>query len=339
MPPRGNNVPTHNFAPNTIDLTAQHNPTGLLALLDGLAKAISESSSKTLTGIEREKASEAEDAMRFYSILFATIQDIQDEDNGVSAKTFVKAKIHPLFIPVLTANKNSKATKAMQEAVESMAAELSTQDDRYASASNIFPRMFDQPLTAALRTGQWEYQHTVLNPVSVKSNLGIHHFAPPRTWSANYKTRQEGETKLTQPEQAEEDRSRIGAKATELYHTGCMGTLPDIYKMIGNFYAIMCVIIEFDCANPPLLWIEVTKFAQILRTNEGRQWAALHRNIREVIFNVGQDIQSTIAGFVSEARKTNYKAAMKNGTAISPLIFDMAQHQGTELRRNFRVPY
>ncbi|KAI2496454.1 hypothetical protein MHU86_18038 [Fragilaria crotonensis] len=335
MPPnRVGNTPAHNIAGNPIDLTTQ-DPTGISTLLEGLAKAISESSSKTLTGTEREKASEAEDAKRFYSILFASIKDTIDED-GIPTKSFVKAKIHPLFIPVLTANKNSKATKAMQEAVESMAAELSTHDDRYASASNLFPRMFDQPLTAALRTGQWEYQHTVLNPEGIKTNVGIHHFAPPRTWSASYKTRQEGETKLTQQEQVEEDRSRIGAKATDLYHMGCMGTLPDINEMIGNFYAIMCVIIEFERDRPPLIWTEVAKFAQILRTNEGRQWAALHRNMREVLSNVGQDIQSTIAGFVSEARKTNYKTAMKNGNEISPCIFDMAQHQGTELRRNFQ---
>lgn len=32
----------------------------------------------------------------------------------------------------------------MQEAVESMAAELSTHNDHYTSASNLFPKIFDQ---------------------------------------------------------------------------------------------------------------------------------------------------------------------------------------------------
>jgi hypothetical protein len=196
--------------------------------------------------------------------------------------------------------------------------------------------MFDQLLTAALRTGQWEYQHTVLNPEGIKTNVRLHHLAPPRTWSATYRTRQEGETMLTQQEQVEEDKSRINAKTTELYHYGCMGTVHDLNEMIGNFYALMCVIIEFDKDNHPLIWKEVTKFAQILRTNEGRQWAALHRNIKELIFNVGQDIQSIVAGFVSEARKTSYKTALKAGASISPMIFDLAQQQGTELRRNFQ---
>ncbi|KAI2507415.1 hypothetical protein MHU86_7028 [Fragilaria crotonensis] len=217
-------------------------PTGVMnppqsemnVLLEGLAKAISDSSSKTLTGTEREKASEAEDAKRFYGILFGSVRDVFGED-GTASKMFVHATLHPLFVPVVAANKNSKATKAMHEAVETMAAELSMQDNHFASASNLFPRMFDQPLTAALRTGQWEYQHTVLNPEGIKTNFGIHHLAPPRTWTTAYITRQQGELQLTQQEQVEEDRSRLQAKTTELYHSGCMGSISDIHEMIGNF--------------------------------------------------------------------------------------------------------
>jgi hypothetical protein len=309
---------------------------GITALLDGLAKAISDSSSKTLTGTEREKASEAEDAKRFYSILFGRVCDVTDED-GTKSPTFIHAPIHPLFIPVLTANKNSKATKAMHEAVETMASELSMQDNSYACSSNLFPRMFDQPLTAAIRSGQWEYQHTVLNPEGIKTNFGLHHLAPPRTWTATYITRQQGELQLTQQEQVEEDKSRYNAKMTELYHLGCMGTINDIHEMVGNLYGLMCVIIEFDSANPPLIWTEIIKYMQILRSSDGKLFAGRHRNIKEVMFNIGQDIQSTIAGFVSEARKTSYKTALKAGTAISPRIFESAQSQASELRSRFTL--
>lgn len=58
--------------------------------------------------------------------------------------------------------------------------------------------------------------------------------------------------------------------------------------------------------------------------------------MREVLFNVGQDIQSTIAGFVSEARKTSYKTALKNGATISPMIFDLAIRQGSQIRSNLQ---
>lgn len=317
----------------TIPSPADH---GISVLLDGLAKAISDSSSKTLTGAEREKASEAEDAKRFYSILFGSIQTVVNED-GTPHQEFAKAVLHPLFMPVLTANKNSKATKAMHEAVETIAAELSMQDNAFASTSNLFPRMFDQPLTAALRTGQWEYQHTVLNPEGIRTNFGLHHLAPPRTWSATYITRQQGELQLTQQEQVEEDKSRYNAKITELYHKGCMATFSDLNEMIGNFYGLMCVIIEFDITNPPLLWTAIKQYIQILRSSDGKQFAGRHRNIKEVMFNIGQDIQSTIAGFVSEARKISYKTAMKSGAAISPRIFDMAQSQASELRSRFTL--
>lgn len=311
-------------------------PSEMNVLLEGLAKAINDSSSKTLTGTEREKASEADDAKRFYGILFGSVRDVIGED-GSQTKMFVHATIQPLFLPVLAANKNSKATKAMHEAVETMAAELSMQDNHFASASNLFPRMFDQPLTAALRTGQWEYQHTVLNPEGIKTNFGIHHLAPPRTWTATYITRQQGELQLTQQEQVEEDKSRYHAKTTELYHSGCMGSISDIHEMIGNFFGLMNVIIEFDRANPPLLWTEIAQYVQILRSGDGKGFTGRHRNIKEVMFNIGQDVQSIIAGFVSEARKTSYKAAVKMGNEISPLIFHMAQNQANELRSRFTL--
>ena len=98
----------------------------------------------------------------------------------------------------------------------------------------------------------------------------------------------------------------------------------------------MCVIIEFDRDHPPIVWLEVTKFANILRSNEGRLWAKLHHNIKEVLFNIGQDIQSTIAGFVSEARKTSYKKAIKDGKPISVNIFASAQEKGDNIRKHLQ---
>ena len=210
--------------------------------------------------------------------------------------------------------------------------ELSTHEDRFANASNVFPRMFDQPFTAALCTGQWEPNHTILNPAGgMESNIGLHHLAPPRTWSAAYKSRQEGEIRLTQQEQVRRQNNQT------LLH-GMHGYPPRPPQNDREFYAaLMCVIIEFDKANPPLLlWLEVVKYTNILHSNEGRHWTALHRNIEEVIFNVGQEIQSTIAGFVSEARKTCYKTVLKMGATISSQIFDATQHQGSELRHNLK---
>ena len=79
--------------------------------------------------------------------------------------------------------------------------------------------------------------------------------------------------------------------------------------MIGNFFGLMNVIIEFDRANPPQHWTEIAQYVQILRSGDGKGFTGRHRNIKEVMFNIGQDVQSIIAGFVSEARKTSYKAA------------------------------
>ena len=104
----------------------------------------------------------------------------------------------------------------MQDAIESISAALVHDDDRFASAANLYPRLFDQPLSAALRTGQWEHHHTVLNPDGIKSNFGIHHLAPPRTMSASYLTRQQGAILLVQQEQVKEDSSRSKPKQPSL---------------------------------------------------------------------------------------------------------------------------
>ena len=111
----------------------------------------------------------------------------------------------------------------------------------------------------------------------------------------------------------------------------------DITEMVGNFYGLMCVITEFDHDKPPIIWTEIAKFMKILRTHDGRRFAGRHCNIPEVKFNVGQEIQSIIVGFVSEARKLSYKAAIKAGNAISPLIFDLAQQQAAEIRSRFTL--
>ena len=168
-------------------------------LMTGFARAINKSSAEITTSTEREKAKEADGISRFYTLLFAS-EEVTIQEDGTSVTKIVPAAINPLFAPVLSAKKNSKATKAMQDAIESMSAALAHDDDRFASAVNLYPRLFDQPLSVALRTGQWEHHHTVLNPDGVKSNFGVHHLAPPCTMSASYRTRQQGAILLVQQE-------------------------------------------------------------------------------------------------------------------------------------------
>ena len=241
----------------------------MAALIDGFARTINKSSVEITTSTEREKAKEANAISRFYTLLFASEAGTIQED-GTSVTKIVPAAINPLFAPVLSANKNSKATKAMQDAIESVSAALAHDDDRFASAANLYLRLFDQPLSVALRTGQWEH-HTVLNPDGVKSNFGIHHLVPPRTMSANYRSRQQGAILLVQQEQVEEDSSRSQAKATELYYNGRMGSPADINEMIGFFFGWMNTIIRYKRNAKPILWTEIAKFDQLLRTPEGRQ--------------------------------------------------------------------
>ena len=157
---------------------------------------------------------------------------------------------------------------------------------------------------------------------------------PPRTWTTAYKTRLEGAVRLIQQEQVEEDKSKCATKMTEIYHMGRrMGTLAELNETIGNFDALMSSIVVVHNDAPPLIWEEIAKFDKILRTPEGRKWADLHRNLRELLFNVLQDIQSTLAGFVTEARQQGYKNALNAGKNISPKVFDMACTQGNELRK------
>jgi hypothetical protein len=175
----------------------------------------------------------------------------------------------------------------------------------------------------------------VLNPDGIKTNFGLYHLAPPRTNSAVYRSRQEGETLLVQQEQVEEDKSRVNAKITDLYFMGRVGNLAEINKLLGNFFALMNTIIEFDIRCPPILWSEIAKFDKILQTEEGRNWCDIHCHSKEILFNVVREIQSTIVGFVNEARKQGYKNLVSTGTAISKLIFSDAQLQSKHILTNF----
>ena len=66
----------------------------------------------------------------------------------------------------------------------------------------------------------------------------------------------------------------------------------------------MCVIIVYNPAHPPLIWQELAKFDLVMRSPEGRQWSERHHDAREVLFNVIQELQSIIAGFVTVARSS-----------------------------------
>ena len=309
----------------------------LSMILDSFTKAFTESATKnSLTSAERERATEASETKAFYEILFASCHE-SIADDGSTHKIFAKATLNPQFnTGVLKAVKNAKATKALQVIMEATMSAMTVSSDRFAAQSNIIPNMFDLPLTAALRTGQWEHQHTVLHPEGIKTHFGLHHLAPPRTWSAAYITRQEGATMLVQQEQVEEDKSKLAAKTSELYHHGLMGGIAELNETIGNFYALMNAIVVIHEEAPPVIWQEITKFDKILRSPEGKQWAKHHRSIKEILFNVLQDIQSTIAGFVAEARKQGYKEAISEGRTISALIFKLPMHQGAELRKNLQ---
>jgi hypothetical protein len=283
----------------------------MTTLIEGFTKAITESSAKgSLTSAERERASEATDTKAFYEILFASCHETL-ADNGSTHKVFVKATLNPHFINgVLKAVKNSKATKSLQTIMESTMTTMSVSSDRFAAQSNVIPNMYDLPLTAALRTGNWEHQHTVLHPEGIKTHFGLHHLAPPRTWSAAYITRQEGATMLTQQEQVEEDKSKLAAKTSDLYHQGLMGNIAELNEAIGNFYALMHSLIIIREDSAPVIWQEIVLFDKILRSPEGKQWAKHHRNIKDHRRFRGRGTQNRI-------QRSNHGRAIDLATYLS----------------------
>ena len=60
--------------------------------------------------------------------------------------------------------------------------------NQFALASDLKAELFDQPLTAAIRTATWAHQHTVLHPKGIEIHFPFHHLAPAaQTWTAEYK--------------------------------------------------------------------------------------------------------------------------------------------------------
>ena len=117
-----------------------------------MTSAITENSSKIMTSTEHEHESEATESQAFFKILFAAIVETTNDD-GTTTKRYKKAVLGSVFIQVLKANKNSKATKLLQAAIEAVASEMNFKANRFASASDCLKaELFDQPLTAAIRT-------------------------------------------------------------------------------------------------------------------------------------------------------------------------------------------
>ena len=98
------------------------------AILLSLTSAITDNSSKTMTSTEREHESEAKENQAFYEILFASIVETTNDD-GTTTRMFKKAVLDSVFIQVLKANKNSKATKLLQAAIEAVASEMNFRDN------------------------------------------------------------------------------------------------------------------------------------------------------------------------------------------------------------------
>jgi hypothetical protein len=99
----------------------------------------------------------------------------------------------------------------------------------------------------------------------------------------------------------------------------------------------MNTIIRYKRNAKPVLWTEIAKFDQLLLTPEGRQWCKLHQNVKVVLFNVVQDLQTIIAGFVSKARKQSYQVLVEEGAKISSLIFADASLHANAIRQNLQV--
>jgi hypothetical protein len=73
---------------------------------------------------------------------------------------------------------------------------MNNKDNRFASASNMNTKLFDQPLTTAIKMATWAHQYTVLHPEGIKTHFSFHHLAPARTWTAEYKRRMKGAIKV-----------------------------------------------------------------------------------------------------------------------------------------------
>ena len=220
------------------------------AALNRVASAIIDQPTYAKTNTEREHDKEANKHQRFYEILFASTPTVTNANDGTKEQQFIPAKLNREFIKVLKANTNSKATRLLQAVIEEVASEMNFTENRFASASELKAVLFDQPMTAAICTANWEHKHTVLHPEGIKTHFAFHHLAPPRTWAAEYKTRMEGAIKITQQEQVGEASSQTLAKTTDLYHQGRMGSLSNINGTIGNFVCLMNAIIEYEASNP-----------------------------------------------------------------------------------------
>ena len=282
---------------------------------------------------DREATKAVADTKIRYQLMLARIEEITDPNEPeVKILSLVLPVINDVFVKILDTSKLPEATRMIKEQFKSHIQRKSQSRDFHDRSSDFNTSAFDGPLVTALKRAQWADRSLALEPDSAKDQIGLYHFAPPRTGTVEYQERVAAENKSYRQESVGESKTRIHAKAHELNHSGRLESETDLNSTIANFAAIITFISK-EAKNSEL-WKMIQQLHDIWLDVDGRTWIATHVGPHKyIIAAIVLEFQQILAQYVKIANNLEYRIAVQDGKQIDPRAYQEANERARHVIR------
>jgi hypothetical protein len=250
-----------------------------------------------------------EETKIFYSLLFARNHCPSDAD----PPTLRPAALSSEFVAFLDAPLKSRAKK-LQALFRTHLGKVLVSDRTFERNSTWSDNELDSPFATALHEASWLPSPLNRDRRSITSKLSSVHFLTVDQKRSDFTSRAAQEDTHHLQAMADEDKSRMSAKLTTLYHGG-LQTQPDhvrqcIYKLfvLGSF-----ITKDFEASS---LWSDLKKYLDELDTLDGRYWLETQSVFPHVAHALIMDIQHMLGRYVAIADCLDHQTRLLNKQVV-----------------------
>lgn len=276
---------------------------------------------------DRETGKTNADSLARHQLMLASLEEVPDPNNPDLKITVVKLPdINPVWSSILETSKLPDAVRSAKEQFVYHTQQRAMSRDFHDRSSDFSPKAINAPFLTALKRASWADKNVSQDPEALKDQLGLYHFAPPRTGTVEYEARVAAELVTYRQEHVGESKTRISAKAHNLDYSGRLESTTDLHSTIGNLAMILTFIAEN--AKESELWKAVSKFHDIYLDTDGKNWLNAHLEAHKyIIAAVILEFQQVIAVYVRIANNLKYRLAVQDGKQINPQAYKDANEK------------
>jgi hypothetical protein len=194
----------------------------------------------------------------------------------------------------------------------------------------------DAAMVGALKRADWNDAKLNLDPLSIKSKLGIYNFAPHSLDSKKWLQQVEDGRLIFRQENVGEDKTKVAAKSHELDCSGRMTSASDLHMTISNLWAMSSFITEEAGQSEP--WKSMTRLQGLWHSSDGKNWLDANRATRHLVYSLMLECQSILGACVTISNSLPYRQAAAAKLTISPRAHINANtHARDVMRTNVRM--